>query len=68
MGRNATQVAKYYRAKKIIVTVRNEKSLQSLLELVADEIISIQQTGDAIIDQLKNTNAFSPIHIIIDYL
>lgn len=67
-GRIAIQVAKHYRAKKIIDTGRNEKSLQSLLELGADEIISIPQTGDAIIDQLKNINAGTPVDIIIDYL
>ncbi|MEP6803405.1 MAG: zinc-binding alcohol dehydrogenase family protein, partial [Flavobacterium sp.] len=39
-GQMAIQIAKHYGAKKIIVTGRNEKTLQSLLALGADEVIS----------------------------
>ena len=45
-GRIAVQIAKHYGAKKIIVTGRNEDSLQALLALGADEIVSVKQDDD----------------------
>ncbi|MFH7015802.1 zinc-binding alcohol dehydrogenase family protein [Flavobacterium sp. FlaQc-47] len=67
-GQMAIQIAKHYGAKKIIVTGRNEKTLQSLLSLGADEIISLQQDDAAIIKQLKTIQQNTPIDIILDYL
>lgn len=67
-GQMAIQIAKYYGAKKIIVTGRNEKTLQSLLELGADEIISLKQDDESIIKQLEEINQNTPIDIILDYL
>jgi NADPH:quinone reductase-like Zn-dependent oxidoreductase len=67
-GKIAVQVAKHYGAKKIIVTGRNEASLQSLLALGADEIISVKQDDEKFIAQLKAIHNSTPIDIIIDYL
>lgn len=67
-GKIAVQIAKYYGAKKIIVTGRNAETLQELLTLGADEIISIEQNGEAFIEQVKATHAQQPIDVIIDYL
>ncbi|KQB42378.1 zinc-binding alcohol dehydrogenase family protein [Flavobacterium aquidurense] len=67
-GQMAIQIAKHYGAKKIIVTGRNEKTLQSLLELGADEIISLKHEDEAIIAQLKVIQQNTPIDIILDYL
>ncbi len=67
-GNIAVQVAKHYGAKKIIVTGRNEQSLQALLKLGADEIISVKQTDEQFIAQLKEIHTHTPIDIIIDYL
>jgi NADPH:quinone reductase-like Zn-dependent oxidoreductase len=67
-GKIAVQIAKHYGASKIIVTGRNEETLQSLLALGADEIISIKQADDQIIEQLKSIHSSTPIDIIIDYL
>ena len=67
-GQMAIQVAKHYGAKKIIVTGRNEKTLQSLLEIGADEIISLKQDDEAIVAQLKAIHLNSPIDIVLDYL
>ncbi|RKR05392.1 NADPH:quinone reductase-like Zn-dependent oxidoreductase [Flavobacterium sp. 90] len=67
-GQMAIQLARHYGAKKIIVTGRNEKTLQSLLELGADEIISLKQNDEAIITQLKQIHSTTPIDIILDYL
>jgi NADPH:quinone reductase-like Zn-dependent oxidoreductase len=67
-GQMAIQIAKHYGAKKIIVTGRNEKTLQSLLDLGADEIISLKQDDESIIVQLKAIQQNTSIDIILDYL
>ncbi|QDW21837.1 zinc-binding alcohol dehydrogenase family protein [Flavobacterium sp. KBS0721] len=67
-GQMAIQIAKHYGAKKIIVTGRNEKTLQSLLLLGADEIIPLKQDDEAIITQLKAIHNNTPIDIVLDYL
>lgn len=64
-GRVAVQIAKHYGAKKVIATGRNEQSLQDLLDLGADEIISVKQTDESFLAQLKT---MQPIDVIIDYL
>lgn len=67
-GQMAVQMAKHYGAKKIIVTGRNEKTLQNLLAIGADEIISLKQDDQAIIAQLKAIQENTPVDIILDYL
>ncbi|WDF65676.1 quinone oxidoreductase family protein [Flavobacterium sp. KACC 22763] len=67
-GQMAVQIAKHYGAKKIIVTGRNEKALESLLELGADEIVSLKQNDESFISQLKEIHKNTPIDIVIDYL
>ncbi|WP_433778070.1 quinone oxidoreductase family protein [Flavobacterium anhuiense] len=67
-GQMAAQIAKHYGAKNIIVTGRNEKSLESLLELGANEIISLKQDDESFISQLKEIHKNTPIDIVIDYL
>lgn len=67
-GKMAVQVAKYYGAKRVIATGRNEETLQSLLSLGADEIISLKQDDEALISQLTEIHKNTPVDIIIDYL
>jgi NADPH:quinone reductase-like Zn-dependent oxidoreductase len=67
-GQMAIQIAKHYGAKKIIVTGRNEKTLQSLFELGADEIISLKQDDETIMAQIKEIHSKTPIDVILDYL
>lgn len=67
-GRIAVQIAKVYGAKKIIVTGRNEESLQSLLELGADEAISLQLSDEDFKTRIKEIHNESPIDIVIDYI
>jgi NADPH:quinone reductase-like Zn-dependent oxidoreductase len=66
-GKAAVQIAKYYGAKKIIATGRNEESLKQLLALGADEIISLKQEDQTIIGRIKELHASQPISIVIDY-
>lgn len=67
-GKIAVQLAKHYGAKKVIATGRNEQSLNELLLLGADEIISLKQEKDAFVSQLKNFHLQNPIDVVIDYL
>jgi NADPH:quinone reductase-like Zn-dependent oxidoreductase len=64
----AVQLAKLYGAGRVIATGRNPASLQALLALGADEIISLQQPDETLVDQLRALHASSPIDVIIDYL
>lgn len=67
-GQMAVQIAKHYGAKKIIVTGRNEKTLESLLELGANEIVSLKQEDESFVSQLKKIHQNTPIDIVLDYL
>ncbi|MDN3584806.1 quinone oxidoreductase family protein [Mucilaginibacter flavus] len=67
-GRIAVQIARHYGAAKIIITGRNEESLNDLLSLGADEKISVLQDDDSFKAQLAAIHSTTPIDIIIDYL
>lgn len=67
-GRIAVQIARHYGAKKIIATGRNPESLKALLELGADEVISLQQSDDSFVKQLQTIHNQTPFDVIIDYL
>ena len=67
-GKIAVQLAKYYGAENIIATGRNQQTLQSLLTLGADEIVSIENNDESFIERIKNIHAKTPIDIILDYL
>jgi len=67
-GRVAVQIAKHYGAKKVIVTGRNQSSLNDLLLLGADEIIPLTEDDDNFKEQLTTIHSRTPIDVIIDYL
>jgi NADPH:quinone reductase-like Zn-dependent oxidoreductase len=67
-GKIAVQIAKHYGAKKIIVTGRNEQTLQSLMALGADEIVSVKQDDETFVAKVKEIHSNTPIDIIMDYL
>ncbi|SDI69022.1 quinone oxidoreductase family protein [Chryseobacterium jejuense] len=67
-GRIAVQIAKVYGASKIIVTGRNEESLQALRELGADEVVSLQLNDEDFKKKIKEIHSESPIDIVIDYI
>jgi len=67
-GMIAVQIAKHYGAKKIIVTGRNAGSLNNLLNLGADEAISLKQDDELIIKKVKEIHRSTPIDAVIDYL
>lgn len=67
-GRVAVQIAKHYGAKKVIATGRNQQSLNDLLMLGADEIVSVVQDDEQFKAQLIAIHKQTPIDIVIDYL
>lgn len=67
-GRVAVQIAKHYGAKKVIATGRNQQSLDELLSLGADEVVSVLQDDESFKTQLTAIHQATPIDIIIDYL
>lgn len=67
-GRVAVQIAKHYGASKVIATGRNAQSLQDVLGLGADEMISLKQEDADFLSQVKGTHEKTPIDVIIDYL
>jgi NADPH:quinone reductase-like Zn-dependent oxidoreductase len=67
-GRVAVQIAKHYGAKKIIATGRNPKSLQELLKMGADEVISVELNDEQFTARIKEIHSASPFDVMIDYL
>ncbi|WP_232341360.1 quinone oxidoreductase family protein [Hymenobacter ginkgonis] len=67
-GRVAVQLAKHYGAGHVIATGRNPASLQALLALGADKVLSVQQAEEAFVAQLQALHTSSPIDVLIDYL
>jgi NADPH:quinone reductase-like Zn-dependent oxidoreductase len=67
-GQLAVQLAKYDGASKIIVTGRNQESLKRLLELGADELISLSESEEEIVSKIKSIHQENPIDCVIDYL
>jgi NADPH:quinone reductase-like Zn-dependent oxidoreductase len=67
-GRIAVQVARHYGAKKIIATGRSDQSLQYLLELGVDEVISVRQDDENFIARLKEIHQGTPFDIVVDYI
>jgi len=66
-GQTAIQIAKYYGARYVIATGRNPESLNLLLHLGADEIVSLKEEESVIISRLKELHRFNPINAVIDY-
>lgn len=67
-GRIAVQTAKLYNAGKVIVTGRNEESLQSLRELGADEVVSLKLADHDFKQKIKEIHEETPIDIVLDYI
>jgi NADPH:quinone reductase-like Zn-dependent oxidoreductase len=65
-GRQAVQVAKYLGASKIIATGRNERALEEVAVLGADETISLKQPEDSLLRSFRA--ALSGVQVVLDYL
>lgn len=67
-GKVAIQIAKLYGAKKVIVTGRNEEALQSLYQLGADEVVSLQLNDEDFKRKIKDIQDQTPIDVVLDYI
>lgn len=67
-GKIAIQMAKFYGAAKVTVSGRNEEVLKSLINLGADELISLKQSKEALVHQIKTLDSEQPIDVVVDYL
>ncbi|MGQ8868850.1 quinone oxidoreductase family protein [Myroides sp. TSA_177.3] len=67
-GQLAIQLARYYGARKIIVTGRNATSLEELKTLGADILVPLHQNQEELIATLQQIHKESPIDIVLDYL
>lgn len=67
-GQVAVQMAKHYGASKVIVTGRNTETLEYLKTLGADQVISLKQSQEELIQTFNTTHQQTPIDVVIDYL
>ncbi|WP_299399229.1 zinc-binding dehydrogenase [uncultured Gelidibacter sp.] len=67
-GLLAVQIAKYYGAKTVITTGRNQETLEKTKALGADLSISLKQNDDVIIEHIKKVHRETPIDLVIDYI
>lgn len=67
-GQMAIQVAKHRGAARVIATGRDEQTFDKLKSLGADEIVSLKQADEQIINRLREIQAATPIDIVMDYL
>ncbi|MGI4827506.1 MAG: quinone oxidoreductase family protein [Janthinobacterium lividum] len=68
-GRQAVQVAKYLGAKRVIATGRDAAALEELRSLGADEVISLEQSADALRDVLHAAfHDGDGTQVVLDYL
>lgn len=67
-GRMAVQAARLRGAARIVVTGRNQESLDYLRTIGADHCISLLDTPESIIEQLVQVQQDHPLDIVLDYL
>ncbi|WP_409965666.1 L-threonine 3-dehydrogenase [Mycovorax composti] len=67
-GKMAIQLAKYYGARKVVATGRNEKVFDELISLGADEVISLNSSGADFTAAVKRLHQQSPVDVVLDYL
>jgi NADPH:quinone reductase-like Zn-dependent oxidoreductase len=67
-GRIAVQLARHYGAERVIAMGRNAASLQELMELGADAVVSLVQTDEELGSALQAIHRATPINVVIDYL
>jgi NADPH:quinone reductase-like Zn-dependent oxidoreductase len=65
-GQQASQVAKYLGARRVIATGRSEAMLEKLRELGADEIIWLRQPKEALVPEFRA--ALADVDVVLDYV
>lgn len=67
-GRIAVQIAKALRAGKVVATGRNPHSLKIVQELGADELISLEQTDEALTQSFISAGGSTGFDVVVDFL
>lgn len=67
-GQMAVQIAKYFGAKTVIASGRNEKALENLKKIGVDFLVDLKKENSEIIADLQKIFAENKVDIIIDYL
>ncbi len=67
-GQLAVQLARHYGAATVVATGRNAASLARVQALGADQVVSLQQEDGAVVTQLKEIQARTPITSVLDLL
>lgn len=67
-GQLAVQLAKLAGASRIIVTGRNTGILEELRTLGADEVISLLDSDETVIERIRKVHQETPVSCVIDYL
>lgn len=67
-GRIAVQIAKMLGAGKVVGTGRNPHSLKIVQELGADELISLEQTDEALTQSFISAGGSTGFNVVVDFL
>jgi NADPH:quinone reductase-like Zn-dependent oxidoreductase len=67
-GQLAVQIAQRMGARRVIAAGRNPQALETLKNLGADDVISLDQDHDALVAAFRNECAGAGVDIVLDYL
>lgn len=67
-GQLAVQIARHLGAQRIIAAGRNPKALETVKELGADAIISLDQDHDSLVSAFRREIAEAGVNVVLDYL
>jgi NADPH2:quinone reductase len=67
-GQLAVQIAKRMGARRVIAAGRNPQALESLKDLGADAVVSLDQPPDALVAAFHREYAVDGVDIVLDYL
>jgi len=67
-GRLAVQVAKRLGARRVVAAGRNPQALETLKELGADAVISLEQEHDPLVAAFRSEYAEAGVDVVLDYV
>ncbi len=67
-GKVAVQIAKHYGASRVIAVGRSEEVLEEVKLLGADDCITLNQSDESFINEIRKIDKETPVDIVVDYL
>ncbi len=67
-GQLAVQIAKHLGAERVIAAGRNRETLETLRDLGADAIVSLDQERESLVCSIRREWTAAPIDVVLDYL